>query len=80
MFNSPALEWLFGAFAVAGVLWTLVKSVRVRVRLNVRRLTPEEAPPRSSDEPKVSFDVHTKFEQGKPIRFGTRNGLPAPPR
>lgn len=80
MLNSPDFDWLLGAFAVAGVLWTLVKSVRVRVNVNVRSLTPDEVPPVARGEPKVSFDLHTNFEPGKPIRFGTRTGLPYQPQ
>ena len=68
----PSLDWIFGAFAVASVLWTLVRSIRVRVR--VRKLTPDEAVQANDGGPKLSLRI--KAEQRGPIHFGTRTSPP----
>lgn len=68
----PSLDWIIGAFGVAGVLWTLVRSIHVRVR--VRKLTPDETAQANNGGPKLSF--HMKAEQRGPIHFGTRTSPP----
>ncbi|MGH6888740.1 MAG: hypothetical protein ACREHF_06040 [Rhizomicrobium sp.] len=68
------VDWLGVALAVAGVLWTVVKSVHVRVNVRVRTL---DAPPPGDREPKFTFEGHTTIEKGGPIRFGTRIQPPA---
>lgn len=67
------LDWLGVALAVAGVVWTLVKSVHVRVNVRVRKI---DQPAPDPTEPKFTFEGHTKFEHGGPIRFGTRSNPP----
>jgi hypothetical protein len=70
----PLVDWLFGLLGVGAVLWTLIKSVHIKVNVRVRKLTPED---RAEDQqPKFTFESQTKLEQGKPIRFGTRTGQP----
>ena len=67
------VDWLGVALAVVGVLWTIVKSVHVRVNVRVRKL---DQPPATDGEPKFTFHSQTKVEHGRPIRFGTRKTPP----
>lgn len=73
---SPIMDWTLGAIGVAGVLWTLVKSVRVKVNVRVRKITPEDTGPAGMDEPKFSFEKHVQVEHGKLPHFGTRTAPP----
>lgn len=66
-------DWLGVAFGVIGVVWTLVKSVHVRVNVRVRKL--DEAPV-DDGQPKFTFQSQTKVEHGRSIRFGTRTTPP----
>ncbi|HEY1615012.1 MAG TPA: hypothetical protein VGF97_15105 [Rhizomicrobium sp.] len=68
-----AMEWGFGILAAAGALWTLVKSVHIRVRVNVRRLNSDD-PVAAAGEPKLSVDTQTHYEHGGLIRFGKKTG------
>lgn len=68
------VDWLGAALAVVGVLWTLVKSVHVRVNVRVRKL---DQPPVNEREPNFTFQSQMKVEHGRPIRFGTRTTPPA---
>jgi hypothetical protein len=68
----PLIGWLLAAIAVVGVVWTLLKSVHVNIKVRVRRVTPGEAPPADDAEPIFSFHAGTHFDQGKAIHFGTR--------
>jgi len=36
------MGWTLGAVGVAGLLWNLVKSVHVKVKVNVRKLMPDD--------------------------------------
>ncbi|HWY14078.1 MAG TPA: hypothetical protein VNX86_02950 [Rhizomicrobium sp.] len=66
------VDWLGGAIVVVGVLWTLVKSVHVRVNIRVRKL--DTPPPADDGKPRFTFEAHTRVEHGKPITFGARSG------
>lgn len=68
------VDWLGGAVMVIGVLWTLVKSVHVRVNVRVRKL--DQPPPADDGEPKFTFQSQVKVEHGRPIHFGTRTNPP----
>lgn len=68
------VDWLGAALAVVGVLWTLVKSVHVRVNVRVRKL---DQPPSDDTAPKFTFEPQMKVEHGRPICFGTRTTPPA---
>jgi hypothetical protein len=71
-----AADWIFGAIGVACVLWTLVRSVHVKVKFRVRKLTPDDSEPALGAGPKFSFQKAIRVEHGKPIHFGTRTGIP----
>lgn len=68
------LDWLGVALAVAGVVWTLVRTVHVRVNVRVREI---DEPASDPAEQKFTFEGHAKLEHGGPIRFGTRSSPPA---
>lgn len=67
------MDWLGVALAVGGVLWTLIKSVHVRINVRVKKL---DQPPADDGEPKFTFQSQMKLEHGRPIRFGTRSTPP----
>jgi hypothetical protein len=74
---STTADWVFGGVAFVRVLLALVRSVHVKIRVNVRKLTPGEAETAASDEPKFSFEKQVRVEHGKPLHFGTKIGPPS---
>jgi hypothetical protein len=63
------LVWAGGGIVVVGVLWMLIKSVHVRVNVQVRKL---DTPTADDGKPKFTFGGNTKVEHGRAITFGTR--------
>ncbi|HEY6578343.1 MAG TPA: hypothetical protein VIY09_03400 [Rhizomicrobium sp.] len=72
----PALDWAIGILSIVWMLRPLVKSIRMRLSVSVKPLTPEGETTPEPPEPKISFTPQIKIERRKPICFGTRTQPP----
>jgi hypothetical protein len=65
---------VLGILGIVSVILTVIRSVHVKVKVNVREITPGDAAP--ADGPKFSFEKQVQVEHGKPIQFGAKTSLP----